>query len=76
MNERMECVKTKMDTKMDTKYESLIDKLERSYRWHKSRWEDMAKQVDLSETEIAYIREEKAKMEILQTILVGEGRTV
>ena len=72
----MERGKIKMDTKMDTKYESLIDKLQRSYRWHKSCWEDMAKQVDLSETEIAYIREEKAKMEILQTILVGEGRTV
>jgi ribosome recycling factor len=61
---------------MDTRYEELIDKLQRSYNWHKSCWEDMAKQVNLSETEIAYIREEKAKMEILQTILVGEGRTV
>lgn len=72
----MERSKTKMDTKMDTRYESLLNKIERSYSWHKSCWEDMAKQVNLSETEIAYIREEKAKMEILQTILVGEGRTV
>lgn len=62
-----------MDT---TKYESLIDKLQRSYRWHKSCWEDMAKQPDLSETEIAYIREERAKMEILETILSGEGKTI
>lgn len=59
-----------------TKYESLLNKIERSYHWHKSCWEDMAKQVYLSETEIAYIREEKAKMEILQTILAGEGKTV
>jgi hypothetical protein len=68
----MECGKIKMDMK----YKSLLDKIERSYRWHKSCWEGMAKQPDLSETEIAYIREERAKMEILQTILVGEGRTL
>lgn len=61
---------------MDTRYEQLIDKIKRSYNWHKNCWEDMAKQPYLSETEIAYIREERAKMEILETILVGEGRTV
>ena len=33
---------------MDTRYEELIDKLQRSYNWHKSCWEDMAKQVYLS----------------------------
>lgn len=65
-----------MDTKMDTKYESLIDKIKRAYNWHKSCWENMGKQPDLSEIEIAYIREERAKMEILSTILSGEGRNV
>ena len=62
-----------MDTKMDTRYEELIDKLQRSYNWHKNCWEGMAKQPDLSETEIAYIREERAKMELLGTILTKEG---
>jgi hypothetical protein len=72
----MERGKRKMDTKMDTRYEELIDKLRRSYNWYKSCWEGMARQPDLSETEIAYIREERAKMELLETILSGEGRTV
>lgn len=61
---------------MDTKYEELVSKLERAYNWHKSCWEGMARQPDLSETEIAYIREERAKMELLGTILAGEGVTV
>ena len=65
-----------MDTKMDMRYKELIDKLQRSYNWYKSCWEGMATQPDLSETEIAYIREERAKMELLGTILAGEGVTV
>ena len=72
----MERGKTKMDTKMDTRYESLLEKIERAYYWNKSCWEEMAKQPNLSETEIAYIRERRAKMETLETLLAGEGKTV
>lgn len=65
-----------MDTKMDTRYEELVNKLQRAYNWHKSCWESIAKQINLNDSEIAYIREEKAKTELLGTILSGEGRTV
>lgn len=60
---------------MDTKYEELVNKLERAYNWHKKCWENLVRQPDLNESEIAYIKEEKLKMELLETILSGEGRS-
>lgn len=65
-----------MDTKMDTRYDDLIDKLVKSYRWHKSCWEDLGKQPKLSLSEIISIREERAKMELLETILIKEGVSI
>jgi len=64
------------DTKMDTRYDDLLDKLVRSYRWHKSCWEDLGRKPNLSLSEIISIREERAKMEVLLTILIEEGVSI
>ena len=69
-------MKTLVDTKMDTRYDDLIDKLVRSYRWHKSCWEDLGKKANLSLSEIISIREERAKMELLESILIKEGISI
>lgn len=64
------------DTKMDTRYDDLIDKLVKSYQRHKSCWENMGKQSNLSLSEIISIREERAKMELLESILIKEGVSI
>jgi len=69
-------LKTLVDTKMDTRYDDLIGKLVQSYHQHKSYWEDMGKQPNLSLSEIIRIREERAKMELLESILIKEGVSI
>lgn len=64
------------DTKMDTRYDDLIGKLVQSYHQHKSYWEDLGGRTNLSLSEIISIREERARMELLETILIKEGVSI